>query len=93
MAKKRRVPNRMCIACHEMKAKKEMVRIVRNKEGLIDIDLNGKAQGRGAYVCPSEGCYEKVMKKKLLDKTFSTKIDEEIYIDLKNKLEKVREYN
>ncbi len=69
----------MCVGCREMKAKKELIRIVKNKEGEINIDLKGKAPGRGAYVCYNSDCMSKVFKSKILEKTFEQRIDQEIY--------------
>ena len=48
--KEKKIPMRMCIACHEMKPKKEMLRIVKPKDGEVSIDFTGKAAGRGAYI-------------------------------------------
>lgn len=54
MPKTKKIPLRQCIACRELKPKKEMLRIVKNKEGAIFLDFSGKAQGRGAYICDDE---------------------------------------
>ena len=47
----KKVPQRMCIACKEHKDKKDLIRIVRSKEGDISLDFSGKKAGRGAYIC------------------------------------------
>ena len=52
----KKIPMRMCTGCGEMKPKRELVRVVKNSEGEISLDLTGKAQGRGAYVCRSIDC-------------------------------------
>ncbi len=75
----KKIPLRMCIACREMKPKKEMVRVVRNKEGEIFLDFSGKAAGRGAYLCNNRECVERLKKYKLLHKTFSADIPAEVY--------------
>lgn len=80
MPKKTNVPMRMCIACREMKPKKEMTRVVKNADGEIFADPTGKAPGRGAYVCSSPNCLKLVGGKKLLHKTFSTNVSEEVYL-------------
>ncbi|MFR4699417.1 MAG: RNase P modulator RnpM, partial [Christensenellaceae bacterium] len=49
----------MCIACREGKPKRELIRVVKNKEGEISIDTKGKAPGRGAYICPDMQCFDK----------------------------------
>ena len=79
MPKTKKIPMRMCIACREMKPKQEMTRVVRNAEGEISLDPTGKAPGRGAYVCALEDCLKKLGCKKLLNKTFSANVPEEVY--------------
>ena len=76
---KKHEPLRMCIACREMKPKKEMLRVVKTAEGEISADPTGKAPGRGAYICQSEECRKKLSGKKLLHKTFSTNVALEVY--------------
>jgi len=73
-----------------MKPKKELIRIVRDKEGVISIDFTGKKAGRGAYICRNIDCFVKAQKGRKLEKTFETSIDEAIYTALKQQLE---EYN
>ena len=77
--KVKKIPMRMCIASHEMKPKKEMLRIVKPKEGDVFIDFTGKAAGRGAYICNSPDCVKKLRKGRLLNKTFAAQIPEEVY--------------
>ena len=76
---KGKVPFRMCIACKQMKPKKEMTRIVKNAEGEIFADFSGKAAGRGAYICGDAECMKKLQDKKLLHKAFSTQVGGEVY--------------
>ena len=71
------------MGCNEKKPKKELVRIVKNKDGEIFIDRTGKADGRGAYICDSVECLEKVVKSKRLEKVLESKISEEIYNNLR----------
>lgn len=78
---------RMCLGCQEMKPKKELIRVVKNKENEISLDFNGKKPGRGAYICKSISCFEKARKGRRLEKAFETSINEEIYELLKNELE------
>ncbi|HEX2925940.1 MAG TPA: YlxR family protein [Ruminiclostridium sp.] len=85
--KQKKVPMRMCLGCKEMKPKKELIRVVKNNEGEISIDLIGKKPGRGAYICRSADCLEKAIKAKRLEKAFETTIDMGIYDNLKNQLE------
>lgn len=79
MSKEKKIPLRMCIACREMKPKKEMLRIVKNAAGEIRLDFSGKLPGRGAYICNSEACIKKLNKAKLLHKTFSCEVDADVY--------------
>ena len=69
-----------------MKDKRELVRIVRNKEGEISVDLTGKKPGRGAYICKSIECLNKAQKAKRLERAFSTSIAPEIYDALRSEL-------
>lgn len=78
----------MCIGCGEMKPKKELIRIVKNKEGEISIDFKGKKPGRGAYICNNIECFISARKAKKLERTFSQKIDDDIYFQLEEELKK-----
>ena len=71
------------MGCNEKKPKKELIRIVKNKENEIFIDRTGKADGRGAYICDSIECLEKVIKSKRLEKVLEYKISEEVYNNLR----------
>lgn len=77
----------MCLGCQEMKPKKELIRIVRDKEGTTSVDFTGKKAGRGAYICKSADCFEKAKKGKRLEKAFEARIDETVYDMLKMQLE------
>ena len=72
-------PTRTCMACNEKKEKQELLRIVRTMEGNIQPDLTGKKNGRGAYICKSEDCLNKVIKSKKLERIFEKEISQEIY--------------
>lgn len=82
----KKIPKRTCIGCNETKEKKELIRIVKNKEGEIFVDKTGKANGRGAYLCDNKECLEKAIKTKKLERTFETSIDTKIYEELKQVL-------
>ena len=81
------LPKRTCIGCNEIKLKKELIRIVKNKEGQISVDKTGKANGRGAYICENIECLEKAIKTKRLERNFETKISEEIYNELRKRIQ------
>lgn len=77
------LPQRSCIGCNTKKDKKNLIRIVKDKDGNISIDKTGKANGRGAYICNNIDCLEKAIKSKRLERTFEKSIDSEIYENLR----------
>jgi len=72
-------PERTCIVCKTQKEKKDLLRIVKSKEGTIEVDLTGKKNGRGAYICKNEDCLNKLIKTKKLEKVFENEIDNNLY--------------
>lgn len=79
MQKPRKIPQRQCLGCREMKNKKDLIRVVRSPEGEISLDFKGKKPGRGAYVCPDPQCLAKARKSRALERAFETAIPEEVY--------------
>ncbi|CEN76061.1 nucleic acid-binding protein [[Clostridium] sordellii] len=79
MNKVKKVPQRKCIACQDKDNKKELIRIVKNKEGQIFLDKTGRANGRGAYICDSKSCLEKAIKSKALNRAFKIEVPNEVY--------------
>ena len=75
----KRLPQRTCMGCNSKKDKKDLIRIVKNKQNEINIDKTGKLEGRGAYICDSITCLEKAIKTKRIEKVFEQKIPDEIY--------------
>ena len=75
----KKIPERMCIGCLQHKMKKELVRIVKSPEGEISVDLTGRKNGRGAYICHDIQCLRKARKSKKIEKAFSCQIPEEVY--------------
>lgn len=65
----RHIPQRTCVACRKVKAKRELIRLVRTLDGNIDIDSNGKKVGRGAYLCPTWECCESGLQGNRLEHT------------------------
>ena len=82
----KKIPQRMCTGCMEMKPKKELIRVVKSSEGEISLDLTGKKSGRGAYVCNSLECLKKARKTRRFEKAFSCQISEEIYNGMEKEL-------
>ncbi len=72
-------PERTCIVCNKQTEKKDLLRIVKSKEGIIEADLTGKKNGRGAYICKNEECLNKLIKTKKLEKAFKQEISTDIY--------------
>ncbi len=75
----KKMPQRMCIVCREMKEKKDMLRVVKDSSDKIFLDFSSKASGRGAYVCDNQECIKKLRQKRLLNKTFSCAVDDDVY--------------
>ncbi|MEH7222599.1 YlxR family protein [Bacillus sp. JJ1566] len=82
MVSNKKIPLRKCIVSSEMKPKKELVRIVRSKEGEVSIDLTGKKSGRGAYLSKDKECILMAKKKNILASQLKATIDDSIYEEL-----------
>ncbi len=83
----KKIPMRQCLGCREMKPKKELIRVVRSPEGEISLDFRGKANGRGAYICPDPDCLRKAVKARALERAFSAQIPQEVYDRLNEEME------
>ncbi|MBP1547434.1 MAG: YlxR family protein [Oscillospiraceae bacterium] len=86
MAGVKKIPMRMCLGCGEMKPKKELIRAVKSPEGEISLDLTGKKNGRGAYVCPSAECLRLARKARRFEKSFECRISDEVYDNMEREL-------
>ena len=80
--KVRKIPMRTCVVTHEQCAKKELVRVVRNNEGVVSVDTTGKAPGRGAYLKLDKEVILKAKKTKALDNKLEVTVPDEIYEEL-----------
>lgn len=78
---------RMCLGCGEMKPKRELIRMVKSKEGELSLDLTGKKSGRGAYICRSTECFRMARKARRFEKAFSCMISDELYDGMERELE------
>ena len=87
MAKK--LPLRKCTGCSAMKDKRDMLRIVKNNENQFFVDLTGKANGRGAYICKSKECFEMALKNKGLERSYKAKIPATIVLELKEAMKSI----
>lgn len=68
--KQRRVPERTCIVCRQVRPKRELIRIVRTPSGHVELDPTGKKSGRGAYLCARRSCWEPALRKGKLEHEF-----------------------
>ncbi len=82
--KTKKIPLRRCVVTNETLPKKELIRIVKDNQGKIFIDLTSKANGHGAYIKKDVQAIEKAKKNKTLSKIFACEVDESIYQDLIN---------
>jgi predicted RNA-binding protein YlxR (DUF448 family) len=83
----KKIPLRKCVGCQEMKAKRELIRIVSNSSsGIVELDPSGKKPGRGAYICRKADCLLPARKKKALERSLKTSVSEEIYDTLAEQL-------
>ena len=79
----KKIPERTCMACNKQMPKQELLRIVKSKDGVIDIDLTGKKNGRGAYICKNENCLNKLIKSKRLEKIFEMPVSAQVYENIR----------
>ena len=86
--KTRKIPLRTCVVTKESLPKQELLRIVRTPEGDIEVDETGKVNGRGAYIKKDLAVLEQAIKSKALEKKLECKIEENVYDEIKNYLEK-----
>lgn len=84
----KKIPQRQCVGCREMKNKKELIRVLKTDEGII-IDDTGKKNGRGAYICPNADCLKKAVENRGLERSFKMPVDKSVYEDLKRSLDNI----
>lgn len=84
--KVKKIPVRLCMGCYEGKPKKELIRVVRNKDGEISLDTTGKKPGRGAYICKNAACFKKARKAKRFERAFECVIPDDVYETLEKEL-------
>lgn len=82
----RKVPLRQCTGCGERKEKKELIRIIKTPEDLIEVDFTGKKNGRGAYICNSTECLKLAKKRKSLERSLKTSIPDEVYQQIEKEM-------
>lgn len=85
----KKIPMRQCIGCGQMKSKKELLRILKTTEGEITMDVTGRKNGRGAYLCNSEECLQNAFRTKGLERSFQMKIPSEVYERLEKEFKSI----
>ncbi len=83
----RKIPLRKCTGCNEMKEKRELVRIVKNKDGEVSLDLSGKKPGRGAYICKDIECLKMARKAKRIERALDCQISPQLYDTMEKEIE------
>lgn len=91
MGQTKKIPMRQCVGCREAKNKKELIRVIKSNENEIFVDVTGKKNGRGAYICNSMECLEKAMKSKALERSLKTEIPKSVYDEMRRELGGVNE--
>ena len=85
--RQKHTPTRTCVGCRTTKPKKELIRIVRTPEGVIESDTTGKKSGRGAYLCSSKECLIQALKAKQLERAFKCALDDSVKQMLEQKFD------
>ncbi len=83
----KKIPQRQCMGCRERKAKRDMIRVVRGVDGTVSLDFSGKANGRGAYICPDMECLKKARKTRALERSLEAELGEAVYARLEKEME------
>ena len=82
----KKIPMRQCVGCREMKPKKELIRVIKTPEDEVLLDINGRTNGRGAYLCFCAGCLQKARRSRGLERSLKIAIPDEIYDRLEEEL-------
>ena len=85
----KKVPMRQCVGCAQMKSKKELLRIIKTPEDAIVLDVTGKQNGRGAYICASVECMKNARQRKGLERSLKVAIPTQIYDNLEMEMSKI----
>lgn len=85
--KSKRTPLRKCLGCEQNKSKKELIRIVKTPENELLIDLTGKVNGRGAYICNNKECFEKAIKNNRIARNLEVDIPKEKIEELEENIQ------
>ena len=80
----KKIPMRMCVVTRERFPKQELIRVVVNKEGIVTVDVTGKAKGKGAYIKKDIEVLKKAKTTKVLDRTLNVTISDDVYNELES---------
>ena len=72
--RRKHAPQRTCVACRQVRTKRDLVRVVRTSEGAVVLDETGKQSGRGAYLCRQRSCWEKALSRQDLHRALKVKL-------------------
>ncbi len=90
MGTTKKLPQRKCVGCQNVFLKKELMRIVKNEDGVF-LDATGKQNGRGAYICKNLNCLEIAYKRKNLERSFRCPVDQQVYENLRQELLRLKD--
>ncbi len=82
----KKIPTRQCVGCRELKPKGSLIRVIKDENGEISLDLTGKKNGRGAYLCKDISCFKKARKTKGLERSLKQVISDEIYESIEKEM-------
>lgn len=82
----KKIPTRQCVGCRELKPKGSLIRVIKDEHGEISLDLTGKKNGRGAYLCKDISCFKKARKTKGLERSLKQVISDEIYESIEKEM-------
>lgn len=87
----KKIPMRQCVGCGQMKAKKDMVRVIKTPEDVVLLDATGRKNGRGAYICANPDCLKQARKSKGLERSLKMAIPQEVYDSLEKEMNTLAE--
>ncbi len=82
-----REPLRKCVGCGEMKCKKELIRVGKTPDGEVMLDVDGRLEGRGAYLCRRASCLEAALKRSSFERSLKARLDETLRMSLRKEVE------
>lgn len=86
--KNKKIPLRTCVVSKEKLPKQELLRVVKNNENVVFVDIIGKSNGRGAYIKKDLGVLEKAIKSKILERQLEVEIPDSVYEEIRKIIEK-----